>query len=340
MMAALLGISMLFGLGGCAGNNPPALNPESIEGGTVTNKTDYDAPKEIQSREITEFDTTFVSYTRWKTDDRDHRFHFTVKADADGTLIASEEELGVSRPADEALLSAVQEVIERNGLAAMNGVYRVTAGVDPDFGEGGMTVRYASGETLRFTDNNNPYALWSEELYDVFAAWFADRGEDALYPPAEGSRLESVLIRLIDGDSAVSYGPVNVPAEQAVDGETHLFRKEIESPEGNTSACVLFPEDFYETVAGIIEQYQLERRYDFSRFNHNSNSFDQHDLGYFGMGSMGPADGEADSEELSLTLHLKYESGKRINIDTRKESEIEAFRPLLSELSDYFDSLA
>ena len=140
-----------------------------ISGGTV-DRTDPNAPKVIHSKEITSFDATFFAASRQVTEDI-KMFHLTVKPDDTGKLIASGDVLPFQWPANEALLTALQDVIDRYDLAKKNGVYRVTAGLAPECQEGGLHVTYASGETLSFTENNDPYAPWAEAFYDAFNAW-------------------------------------------------------------------------------------------------------------------------------------------------------------------------
>ena len=219
-MAALFGISLLLGLGGCGekpvptGNDAPGVTdsvpaleqaapggtgdapaleqaiPFSkrgepvLSGGTV-DRSDPLAPKEIVSREITELDADFTLFTRWSGERDDHDYHFQIQPGEGGVLTVTETRRGLSRPADAGLLEALQKVIEENGLAALNGVDKFTAGLAPGYQPGGLRVTYASGETLRFRVNNDPHALWAEEFYDIFAAWFSGQGEEGLYQPKE-----------------------------------------------------------------------------------------------------------------------------------------------------------
>ena len=112
-----------------------------------------------------------------------------------GVLTASEERSGASLPADAALLTALQNVIDEYDLAQFNGVYRVTAGLPPEFQERTLRVEYASGETLSFTENNEPEALWAERFYEVFADWFAANGDESLRPAKETSLLTRLDLR-------------------------------------------------------------------------------------------------------------------------------------------------
>ena len=192
-MAVLLCALMIFGLGGCGGGAGQGgdTDPEPIDGGT-TNKTDANAPKHIESKDITNLDASFYLNTRW-SGDQDGRFRFVISG-PDGSLTAREETRGVSVPADKELLDELQAVIDRYDLAKQNGVYEVTAGLPPEYQEGWLTADYASGEKLTFTTNNDPYAMWAEDFYDVLSSRFLANGVDALEPDTEDSLIERLEI--------------------------------------------------------------------------------------------------------------------------------------------------
>ncbi|MBE7003537.1 MAG: hypothetical protein E7425_04515 [Ruminococcaceae bacterium] len=330
IMAALLCLLSLLGLGGC--KKPAAAPPEEPISGGVTNRTDYNAPKTITSKDIAELDASFLLETRWKSEQRDNSFHFTVKPDAQGVLTASEEVLGISCPADGALLTALQEIVDRYKLASWNGVYRVTAGLAPEYRPGGLNVRYASGETLAFTTDNDPFAEWAEAFYDAFALWFAEKGDDSLYPK-EDSQVVDFRVEYTEDERYFRYLGVDVSAELAVSGEAHLLCRD----DGESKAYVPFPADYYEQITAILAKYDLVRRYNFSWYDHAADNYGNHDAGYFGMGP--GADGEPDAETLELILSADYESGEKIRIETRKASELAGMSPLLAELDAYHASL-
>ena len=165
---------MLLGLFGC--------NQEPVSGGT-TDKTDYNAPKVIKSKEITKFYATFYPAGEWLGGDESMQYVFEVKKDAEGKLTASESKTGISVPADKTMLKSLQDIIDKYKLVKNNGVYRVTAGLAPECQECSMNVSYASGEELSFTANNDPYAEWEKEMYMTFASWFSKNGDKILVPP-------------------------------------------------------------------------------------------------------------------------------------------------------------
>ncbi len=328
-MAALLGAFAFSGLSACT------EEPEPIDGGNTIHQ-DPDAPKEITSKEITDYEASFCVFTRWSDEEHeDNTFLFTVKKDENGVLTAYEENRGISYPADEELLISLQEIIDRYELVKLNGLYDVTAGLAPEYQPGGMTVNYASGENLTFTTDNNPYALWSEETYDVFAAWFAEKGDDTLYPPVEGAVDD--MTRCVYRFNGMDY---SYSIRTGQDGEAELERN-VYDPAGSRDISeerTALPDDFFARITEILVKHRILRSYEFSTFNHEEVNYSNHDLGFYGMGGT-PDYSEPDSEDSMVILHVRYENGNRMNIDTKKESEIQGMHDMLEELLGYMDSL-
>ena len=331
IMAALLCASLLFGLGGCT-KPVSILDPEPIDGGTTVH-TDANAPKVIQSKDIRAFFANFYLYHRWRGDE-ERFFEFEIKLNDEGTLTATERNSGASLPADADLLTALQEVIDKYNLAAKNGIYEVTAGLPPEFQESTLRVSYESGESLTFTQNNNPEAKWAEAVYDVFAAWFSAHGDDILQPDRETSLLNRLDIRSVEGSIYLDYCGINVNEKDAIDGETYLLMWSVWDDEAQqllAKEFILFPEDYYERVTEILAKYDLYLKYE--------QSWPSHDDGYYGMGDESLHEGEEDREDRRLDLYGEFESGNRFSIETKKESEIEGLQPMLDELYEYHASL-
>lgn len=336
-MAVLLSIFLMLGLGGCT--DEPQDEPEPVDGGT-TIRTDEDAPKVIESKDITGLDVNLYLASRWSGDE-EHFFQFRI-AEQNGTLTASESFSGVSLPADEALLTALQDVIDRYELAKRNGVYEVTAGLPPEFQERTLSVAYASGETLRFTQNNEPFEDWAVAFYDVFADWFAARGDESLYPDKETSLVSRIDVRLKENGQWFEFGGINVLPENTIEGETYLLQREVYDEASQTvleQGYRLFPDEYYEKITEILAAHDVVKTYEFSYYDPEAGDYGNHDEGYYGFGSKTTADGEEDSDDLYLDLYVEYESGRRMTIETRKASEIEGLRPLLADLTAYIDRL-
>ncbi len=290
--------------------------------GGVTDKTDTDAPKTIGSDEISDFYANFYLAWRFRGDDRDdyrtHQFEFSVKPDGTGKLLASESNSGVSLPADEELLNALQAVIRENRLELKNGVYEVTAGLPPEYWPCELTVNYGSGEKLTFTEDNNPEAEWAEDIYDIFAGWFKENGDDSLYPDKYAAKATRFSIEYYDH------------------GEIIDFSTALKDINGNFP---VLPDGYYDRVTEIFSEYDMALKYDFSEFNHEELLINNHDLGFYGMSGHKPDYEEPDSEDAFVDIYVEFDDGRRFNIETKKESEIEGMKPMLDEFAEYHREL-
>ncbi len=336
MAVTVLGAVTLLGLAACSkdqnGNLSP--EPEPVCGGR-TEHTDETAPKQITSREITGFHTNLFLATR-KNVEEGNLFEFEIREDGQGQMIACEKQLQMEHVADEELLTGLLDVIDTYHLASFNGIYDVTAGLPPEYQERFFTVDYASGEKLSFTEDNDPYSRWETAIYDLFAKWFSDRGDDRLYPAKETSKINRLYFWYGEEGMEREYMGIEALAEDAIDGETYLLRK---SSEGGEEAYIRFPDDYYDRVTEIVAGTNLVRAYDFSEYDFEEGNFGNHDKGYYGMGSADTSSGEEDAQDQWFELHLTFDSGKRMHIETKKSSEIEGMKQIIAELMEYHESL-
>lgn len=320
LVTLLLCAAMLAGPIGC-------VRQEEIISGGTTDKTDPNAPKVIVSKDITELDTTFYLHNRWSGED-DHLFRFVIRENEDGVRTAYETERDISRPADEALLNGIQTIIDETQLVSKNGYNRVTAGLPPEFFVYSTTVRYASGEELYFRMNNDPDAEWAAALYDLFAAWFAAQGETALDPMMERGTVSEVRLSILESGILHEYEPITVAEADAIDGQTFLLCRTILGEDTSETQYAAYPTDFSERLTAMIAETNLLRQYEFT--------YNEHIDGYFGFGSH--ADDEPDAEDSLFELQLTFSDDGRIDIETRKASEIAAAQPLIDSIRTYLDS--
>ena len=338
IMSIFLNIAAALGLSGCT---PDIHSNNEITGGT-TKSVDENAPKVITSKDITEMDVGIYVFTRW-TNDRDamEEYHFLIENDENGVLTVKETEHGLSHAADEEILKEIQGIIDKNKLALDNGVYEVTAGLPPEYQPRTFKVNYASGEKLSFTVNNNPEALWAEEMFDAFAAWFSKNGDDSLYPPKENSKVTHFRLWYTKDNVFEDFWGVTVLEEDAIDGERNLLEYRLGDENGELleNKYVLYPEDYYKNITKILAKYDPVTKYDFSIFDRKNHGFGNHSNGYYGWGDKTTLDEEPDSETDKVELSIEYESGKTLQIKTRKKSEIDAMKPMIDELIEYHKSL-
>ena len=322
-MAALLTTILAFGLFGCKKERP-------ISGGT-TDKSDPNAPKEIKSKDIAEFKVNFSLDTR-KNINGDSFYYFVIKNDDNGVLTAFENRLGISHEADEELLNGLQEIIDKYRLVLYNGVYRVTAGLPPEYQSRTLNVIYKSGEALNYTENNNPSEKWTAAVYDLFAKWFADRGIDSLYPERENSQVIRMDIEKVENSIVTKYETMIVGEDKAIDGEKRLLTKVVydnAKQELIMRKFIKIPEDYYKNLTEILRKYDFDMKYEFSYF--------EHQYGYYGF-SEDFNRYEPDTEDL-IHFYIEYESENRMSLETKKASEIDAMKDLMNDLCAYNEPL-
>lgn len=309
----------LFGFTGCK-KDPP------VSGGT-TDKTDYNAPKEIKSKDITRFHASFLLSGEWSEGKENSNYIFEVKKDENGVLTATERTLKLSEKADKNLLVSLQEIIDEQKLVKQNGVYRVTAGLPPEYQECSLTVNYTSGESLYFTINNNPRAEWAKQVYLTFANWFSEKGNDSLMPPDKKGEVKHITVSLKEDEIYTLYSPIKAPKEKAINGEQNLLLKDVYSykeKKTTTEKYALFPEDYYDKTTEIINKYDL-RPFDISSV-------------LYGTGRDIKEENNTDFTE-DLQLHITYSDDSSLNIDTSDKKDIKILKPLINELFKYNDSL-
>lgn len=312
LLAALVFATALFGFG-CT--EPPTA-------GGVTDRTDPNAPKTIESKELVGFYASFYLRGEWTPGKPDHEYTFAVRKNDAGELVASEATLHLSAPASAALLTALQDIIDANALALQNGVYRVTAGLPAEFRACTLQANYASGETLRFTVNGDPHNEWQKRVYLAFADLFSANGDDSLLPPTLHRRAESVRVCFTDGDVRTEYGVFSVSKIETPDDAQTLFLRSVSSSETYSEDYVEVPADLSDRVTEILARYDL-RVFDYESV-------------LYGLGR--PAVPAEDEWTAKLQLHIYYEDGQ-CNINTDDAGEIEQLRPVVNDLFAYFDTL-
>ena len=335
LMAIVLACAMCFLFGAC----DKKIEEEPVEGGNTV-MIDNNAPKHISSKKIIGFSAPVFLSNRYSGEES-HEFEFAVEK-VDDKLMAVEKVNDVSMEADEDFLNSLQEIIDKYDLASLNGIYDVTAGLPPECQGNEIKVEYESGEVLSFTKNNEPFAWWAEDVYDLYASYFTANGNDSLNPHWESSPVTRVILELRKDGIKTRYSDVNVSQEKAIKGETHLLCKSmynLKKDKDIGDKYILFPEDYFEKIADILEAYDIVNKYRLSSYNYETRSYSNHDEGFFGFSGLRPDHSEKDSDDLYVTLHIVYESGTRVNIDTAKLSEIEAMQPLLKQLEAYLEGL-
>ena len=183
-----------------------------ISGGKV-DRTDYTAPKKVKSRELTYFSDKFFLYGRYNYE-RDASYNFEVVKNDDGSVSIEEKACyQVKCRTDEHILKELQAIIEKYELAKLNGVDKHTAGLPPEYQPSYFEAKYASGESIYFSRNNDPDDPCAREVLKLLGDEFAEQGEDCFQPPVSASEISRFEIEFTDGDMRYFYGELHIPLE-------------------------------------------------------------------------------------------------------------------------------
>ncbi|MBR5796480.1 MAG: hypothetical protein IKY26_10080 [Erysipelotrichaceae bacterium] len=148
---------------------------DNLESGNLIDKTNPDAPKQIISNEITYFYLDFYHFN-CATQNDSHEFTFEITTNEQGIVMAYEKHTNIQFEADGELLTNLHTIIQEHQLVQNNGIYLLRTGVDPKYQKCELHVMYRSNETLDYTTNNDPNALWTKQIYTLFNEWFLSKG--------------------------------------------------------------------------------------------------------------------------------------------------------------------
>ena len=319
IMALLLCVPVIFTFGGCC-----ALPVKEKQ-----------APQNITTDSIADFYAEFFLADRW-TMEENHNFSFRITPDESGVLMVYEDISHISHPADTYIAGKLQEIVTDYKLQQMDGRDKITHGLAPTHQKCSLTVNYASGDKLHFSVNNDPHAQWAQAMYDAFAEWFAENGNETLYPKKEDSLPVSVSIRYMAEGKTYSYTTISDTSADKYQLKKSVYDSNLKK--NIREEYVQISDDYFETAGKIISSYNIVRMYDFSHYDHSAKDYGNHDRGYYGMGVRTAAD-ERDSENTSFRLIVKFHSGKTVNISTSKPSELAGMMAFITELAEYHSSV-
>ena len=292
-----------------------------------------------QQAKISAFYTEFFLADRWTSSDS-HKFCFRIDRDENGILTVYEDISSISFPADVSIIENINYILTEYNLFDMDGTYKVTPGVAPEYQKCSMAVNYDSGKKLQFTINNNPHARWAEEIYTVFADWFADKGNFTLFPEKETSLPLRIDISYTENEKTYSYRTI-VSSDKLDPSDGFIIKKKIyDTSLGKNiyTGQAELPSDYFEKAGEIIHRHNIVLKYDFSHYDHFAQDYGNHHRGYYGMGERTDRN-EKDSDSISFSLYVKFQSGRTIDINTSKESELSSMIPFISELMEYHNSV-
>ena len=173
-----------------------------VEDGGHFSNTDVNAPKKIESTQLTEIECDYF------VEDRENevfgRYCLSVKKEED--LVKGQFEfremdsplVSVRFPfeTDTGFMDRLEEVLRRYDAAQYNGIYEEEIGIDPEYSFS-FRAAYASGETISCYDNSGP--CFSLELMRELADLFCRESGAASYYNTD--RLQNLRYSIYDKES-------------------------------------------------------------------------------------------------------------------------------------------
>lgn len=247
-LVCLLAVSFV----GCKGTvNVPAA-------GGVVDETDHHAPKVISSKDITDFYADYYVQNSI-VPERSGSYYCRISTDDQGvhTLKVEGYPESYEETVDDSLLVDIQAIIDRNKLVEMNGYSKVTSGLPPEYQPCHMDVVYASGETLRFKENNDPDGAWNTALYKLLENYLIQAGHEELKLPAEATTITHFRIAFSLNDMSYEYGFITMGEE----GQVRFYRAcgsmtDSSDETGGMTTAAVTPE-LFEGLTQIIEETDM-----------------------------------------------------------------------------------
>lgn len=305
-----------------------------ITGGKV-DRTDYNAPKEIKSDELTYFNSSFYRQADFVYDE-ERGYRFIMTKSEDGKYAITEEGLDLKCETDADFASKLQQLIRDQGLIAFNGVDKYTSGISPVYGPYELYAEYASGEKLRFVMNDDPSAEWTWQIVDLFAKEFGAHGVDELMPSPEDSIMTRFSLEYTFGDIKYYFDEIMEPlsdvntSRSIEDIATNGFIEEDtvkmiwEFKNDRTEKTDLYEEikvpvteEYYEGLQKIVEEENLLS---------------------FNTGYSFPGGFDYDNTPQYYQFYIEYESGKRMSGFSDDPEECTAFKSVAEKFRAYCEN--
>ena len=282
------------------------ISDEMICGGTINN-SNYDAPKEIKSKDIVKMTMDFFIYNYWSFREGGY-CHFEIVKDEEGNIYLSDDFDGNNKiSVSKEVLIEAQKVIDENGLVKLNGTSEYTSGLPPEYGPQSLTAEYESGEKLHFCINGEPYSKWATDFFKLFGKEYSKNGNDKYMPPKDTLTLTRFDIEFDKDDKHSFYANVTYEDDVARFTRSIYDRKKQDSVDD----VIDIDRDVYDKVEEILEANDFV-------FN-NQEQFDT----------------KLESKD---SIYLEYQSGRHFKLEKTKNNE-ERFNKVLDELVNYLDTL-
>ena len=302
------GVTAACGSPAPAPKPPESTDDEPITGG-VEDNTDYDAPKTIESKELTSLSMQFYAYGDFYSDVGEGLFRYELKEEAGKLILAETSYYNVTSEVDKGLLAEAQALIDKYHLASLNGRDRVTGGLPPDYGPWSFKAVYASGEKISFYEDGDPYAEWTRAFRKLFNRALTEAGIEATAPDPADYTIDHFSLEFNDGALGCHYGT-------------------LETEEGTKLWCQVWDMDKNELVSeryagmedGFLEKFSDEiEALELQRLDSVGGQFIEH------------------TPDGYLEIHIDYVSGRKIYGDYGPDEIPEAWKEVRGEVREFLD---
>lgn len=289
---------------------PDANGDQAPITGGVTDQTDFDAPKDITSKDLTDLTMTFYAYGDFFSDIGEGEFHYELHKEADRVTLAETSYYNVEAEVSEELLDEAQALIDKYGLASKNGIDRVTGGLPPDYGPWSLTATYASGEKISFYEDGDPRAEWTKAFRKLFNRALTEEGIEATAPDPADYTIDHFSLEFNDGALGCHYGT-------------------LETEDGTKLWCQVWDMDKNELVSeryagmedGFLEKFSDEiEALELQRLDSVGGQFIEH------------------TPDGYLEIHIDYVSGRKIYGDYGPDEIPEAWKEVRGDLQAFLET--
>ena len=304
-------ILLLTCLTGCKNKNDEVVkkNEEEPVCGGVTNNTDYNAPKVINSDKLVKFSVGF--YHEDKFDSSSGRYYiFVLEPDTDGKIILKDSYNGDGFEVSEPVLDGTQEIIKKYDLAKANGVNKITAGLPPEFEECDFYAEYDNGECIRFAENSDPSSEWGREFIDYFADVFAEHGDNQYLTPKISGVIKCFNLEIQRNNILYQY---RTCSDNKISRDIYDFNDERALDETYVESS----SEYYDGILQIVSDMEIR---DFENYDSSSD--------FINDGMTPPY----------YDFYIEFEDGNIMSGASCDPEVLEKFMPMGEELMSYIDS--
>ena len=230
--------------------------------GRHIDNSDPNAPKEIASRKIVDFEAYFCTRNNigsaWKPGSPAFLFlSMTVRKDEEGRYILTAE--GHKVETDEVFLEEIQGIIEKHSLVRLNGTNEHTEGLPTEFQPYTLKAVYDSGERLSFSVTGNPGYEWCRDLKNALCYELARHGIEDLLPPKADRTIVRFDLKYDEWPRNIRYNSIYLKGDAYGKPCLHYIKSiwNKETKESEFERIINVTPEFYAHISELIEKTRL-----------------------------------------------------------------------------------